>query len=403
MLKTVRCTPQKRGAQNPLRDKSSGAGHSEDSTRSSKRDGLLHPLRSRVWFRRRPPATAHVVLLILVAQLGAAREPLDSLAGYHHSWPGGEVSRSSQGALWRMIGRAPALPMLRGGATMELPLPVGWEEFVDDEYQISYFYHAATGDTVWERPEATTFGSPLLEPQPPIAMPPTQPPLPPPMPPTQPLLTPPMPSAQPPLPPSMPPTQPPPAGKEWQHFVSEPGSAATEPTGRCVSEPAAASPSPPIDYRTDPAVVDCRIARIDTSQGTISNSQPGGTGAVATATPPMPLPSVVEEKGKGWWSSTTSVMRSSSMPLDVAAAAAGTRALICAITCTYISVCVYIYMYKYVYIHICEYIHIQYIHVYVHINIYVYAYIDIYIQIYIYAYVYLYIYIYIHIFICTYI
>jgi len=344
MLKNVRASTACNAQNCPLRDKSSGAGHSEDSTRSIKRDGLLSPLRSRVWFRRRPPATAHVVLLILVAQLGAAREPLDSLAGYHHSWPGGKVSRSSPSALWRMIGRAPALPMLRGGATVELPLPVGWEEFVDDEYQISYFYHAATGETVWERPEATMFGSPLMEPQPPILMPPTQPPLPPPMPPTQPLLTPPMPSAQPSLPPSTPPTQPPPAGTEWQHFVSEPGSAATEPTGRCVLEPAAPSPSPPIDYRTDPAVVDCRIARIDISQGTTSNSQPGGAGAVETATPPMPLPSVVQEKGGGWWSSTTSVMRSSSMPLDVAAAAAGTRALFCEIKCTYTYIYIYIYV-----------------------------------------------------------
>ena len=39
---------------------------------------------------------------------------------------------------------------LRGGAA---PLPDGWEEFVDDEYKIPYFYNAATGETVWERPE----------------------------------------------------------------------------------------------------------------------------------------------------------------------------------------------------------------------------------------------------------
>jgi hypothetical protein len=42
------------------------------------------------------------------------------------------------------------LLVLRGGSA---PLPYGWEEFVDDEYKIPYFYNAATGETVWERPE----------------------------------------------------------------------------------------------------------------------------------------------------------------------------------------------------------------------------------------------------------
>ena len=39
---------------------------------------------------------------------------------------------------------------LRGGGAP--PMPQGWEEFFDEEYQIPYFYHAATGETVWERP-----------------------------------------------------------------------------------------------------------------------------------------------------------------------------------------------------------------------------------------------------------
>ena len=34
------------------------------------------------------------------------------------------------------------------------PLPDGWEEFVDAKYQIPYFYNAATGEKLYERPEA---------------------------------------------------------------------------------------------------------------------------------------------------------------------------------------------------------------------------------------------------------
>jgi hypothetical protein len=47
------------------------------------------------------------------------------------------------------------LLVLRGGSA---PLPDGWEEFVDDEYKIPYFYNAATGETVWERPEHSSPG-----------------------------------------------------------------------------------------------------------------------------------------------------------------------------------------------------------------------------------------------------
>ena len=34
------------------------------------------------------------------------------------------------------------------------PLPDGWEEFVDAKYQIPYFYNTATGEKLYERPEA---------------------------------------------------------------------------------------------------------------------------------------------------------------------------------------------------------------------------------------------------------
>ncbi len=42
-----------------------------------------------------------------------------------------------------------SLPLLRSSA----PLPDGWEEFQDAKYKIPYFYNAATGEKLYERPE----------------------------------------------------------------------------------------------------------------------------------------------------------------------------------------------------------------------------------------------------------
>ena len=69
---------------------------------------------------------------------------------------------------------------LRGGSgavsSAASPLPEGWEELMDDEYGIPYFYHASSGETVWERPApAPSMPSPpaiLPEPRPPPAPPP---------------------------------------------------------------------------------------------------------------------------------------------------------------------------------------------------------------------------------------
>jgi hypothetical protein len=140
----------------------------------------------------------------------------------------GRLSEASGTGLRFPLGAAPILsatapcrwPLalaLRGGRE-PAPLPAGWAEFLDPEYQIPYFYNAATGQTVWERPAA------------PVA--PVPPPPPPPPPQTAPA-----------------PPQHAATVTEWVHTVSEPANPVDslgEPAaGGGEQAPPAAGPAPP--------------------------------------------------------------------------------------------------------------------------------------------------------------
>jgi hypothetical protein len=145
-------------------------------------------VRIPLFYSPRPVARAMVAVVIMLLSLSWE---LSQASGKDHS-PAPSIVRAGtrcykHGCMWIQV-RSDAgsrmLVALRGGA-QEPPLPEGWEEFLDEEHQIPYFYNSVTGETVWELPEAPTQAtsglhpSPLLQPPAPLPQIP-QPPMPPP-------------------------------------------------------------------------------------------------------------------------------------------------------------------------------------------------------------------------------
>ena len=200
---------------------------------------------------------------------------------------------------------------LRGGSgavsSAASPLPEGWEELMDDNYGIPYFYHASSGETVWERPAP----APSM-PSPP-AIPPPLPPEPRPPPAPHPVLS----------------SEPNSLPEGWEELMDEDYGIPYfyhASSGETVWErpaPAPSMPSPPAilpEPRPPPAPPPVPSTSEPRKLMTQTHSQiPGGGGSLH---PGSRAASAAQEGSTSWWGSKGLGARSPSLPLDVERVAA---------------------------------------------------------------------------------
>jgi hypothetical protein len=269
--------------------------------------------------------SVHVVMVVLaLPQLSGSFFP-QRVRACGHLVGGRPLERCSPAAKFNttapscLFPTARTLRALRGAG--EPPLPDGWEEFFDDEYEIPYFYHAATGETVWERPQdappeapgvpaAAAAASPApVRPVPQAAAPPPPTPQPPAPPPRMP---------QPPATPASP-TPHPMQQQQQQQQQMQP----MQPMPHPPSLPLSPLGSAAAAQRAEASMSEPRTPT-DTALRSVSADGGAAAPPEVVASSGAPNSTAPQAEG-GWWGSTRHVIRSASLPLDaerVAAAAA---------------------------------------------------------------------------------